>query len=268
MKKVIQSAGIALFVLLLMILFLPKQTATAVDDPVISTKGDRVSIIYKGDPSKVYRVRISNSKGTYIGAPTLEAKGKEETFPMFSGNDTYEVAVLQQTPKGTYTRVGTAEIVMKTAKSSDQFLNSNFYVDYGAAPKTTGQADTLSKSAKGANDQTKAVWDFIRNNYEYDYGKRLPEGYATDLDAIFASKKGVCMDTAAEMAGMLRNIGIPTRFIMGTTSVVEGYHAWIEIQIDKKWVLVDISVDIQKVEHSMANTFGDDATKYKADKIY
>ena len=64
-------------------------------------------------------------------------------------------------------------------------------------------------------------------NYDYEKAASVESGYLPDLDAVLATKKGICFDYASLMTGMLRSQGIPCKLIVGYAGTV--YHAWISV---------------------------------------
>ena len=125
------------------------------------------------------------------------------------------------------------------------------------AKNTVAQAEKLAGKQKDAMKKVEAVYNYVVKNLKYDNAfadavrRGEKNGYMPDLDSVLKSKKGVCFDYAALMAGMLRSQGVPCKLVMGYASNSE-YHAWINVYSEKdgwingavrfngkKWMLMD-----------------------------
>ena len=81
------------------------------------------------------------------------------------------------------------------------------------------------------------VYEYVIKNIAYDTAKAssVQSGYLPDVDAVLASKKGICFDYAALMTAMLRSQDVPTKLVIGYTGSL--YHAWVNVYIDNVgWV--------------------------------
>ena len=104
--------------------------------------------------------------------------------------------------------------------------------------------DLLAK-LKTSNKRTSALYGYLVKNMEYDYDKipTLTSDYIPSVEDTFEQLKGICYDYSALFASIQRNHGIPTKLVKGYSKYVEGYHAWNEVYIDGKWVIIDNTVD-------------------------
>ena len=64
-----------------------------------------------------------------------------------------------------------------------------------------------------------------------------------NIEQTLKSKSGICYDYAALMAGMLRSLNIPTKLVKGYKNDLNNYHAWNEVLIEDKWVIIDTTYD-------------------------
>ena len=81
------------------------------------------------------------------------------------------------------------------------------------------------------------IYDYVIANITYDYDKaeNVKSGYVPNPDEILALGRGICLDYASVMAGMLRSQQIPTRLEVGYAG--DAYHAWISTYVeDQGWV--------------------------------
>ena len=70
-------------------------------------------------------------------------------------------------------------------------------------------------------DKVAAVYDYVVNNFSYDYdkAKTVKSGYVPNPDSILSSKKGICLDYASVMVSMLRSQDVPTKLVVGYAGV-------------------------------------------------
>lgn len=98
----------------------------------------------------------------------------------------------------------------------------------------------------------RALYSWVTQNISYDvdllrFVKENPQHLPTVnvADTLFY-KKGICYHYAALLVALLRSQGIPSRIIGGqytSASGLSGLHAWVEAEIQSRWVLVDPTLD-------------------------
>lgn len=136
---------------------------------------------------------------------------------------------------------------------------SNAYADYENAPKTCAKAVEVTKDCKTDAEKITAVFNYVAGSMKYDYklynemeshrvaceaarekGEPEPEpsrdfhqGYV-QLDDVLASDVGICVDYAHLMAGMLRSLGIPCKYVEGLAYSGRKWsgHAWVSVSPD------------------------------------
>ncbi len=124
------------------------------------------------------------------------------------------------------------------------FLYSNQYVNYTADSATVSKAAELCQNASGDLDKVGKVFDFVVDNFTYDYDKAstVASGYLPVVDDVLAAKKGICFDYAAVMTAMLRSQNIPCKLVVGYAGTV--YHAWIDVYVEGTgWIAGAIQFD-------------------------
>jgi transglutaminase-like putative cysteine protease len=106
-------------------------------------------------------------------------------------------------------------------------------------------AQKIMEGKKSDADKIKAIYSFMIQNIKYDWDvyNKLPNTYLPNIENTYKTKKGICYDYSSLTASLLRSLGYPTRLVKGYTKLVEGYHAWNEIYMNNKWVIVDTTVD-------------------------
>ncbi len=213
--------------------------------------GGYVTAEYTGGVGKV-KAQVAGPGGTYTYNLT---PGVRATFPLSEGNGTYKVTVLENVSDSRYAMVLSCSFQAVLGSEFAPFLCPNQYVDYGGAASTLAKAAELAGSVDGVMGKVEKIYDFVVGNLTYDTGKaaNVKSGYLPVLDSVLSSKKGICFDYAALMAGMLRSQGIPCKLIVGYAGTA--YHAWISVWTEEEgWVDGVIYFD-GKSWHRMDPTF-------------
>ncbi len=157
----------------------------------------------------------------------LNAEGTYETFPFTDGNGSYKVAILKNTAgtKYSYVLLKTIEVTMENEFAP--YLLSNQYVYYTPQSVAVQKAAELTAGDTTELEKVESVYTFVVDTLTYDthLAQTVQSGYLPDIDAVLASKKGICFDYAALMTAMLRSQGVPTKLVTGFTG--NAYHAWI-----------------------------------------
>ena len=115
-----------------------------------------------------------------------------------------------------------------------------------------------------------AVYGYLVSSIKYDNAKidTLAPGYLPSIEDTFSSGRGICYDFAALFASMLRSQGVPAKLVMGYTPNAVGYHAWNEVYVDGKWIVVDITYDSQMKELGQAYSMIKPSSAYQVAKVY
>lgn len=66
----------------------------------------------------------------------------------------------------------------------------------------------------------------------------------TDAQTAFQNKKGVCQDYAHILIGLLREAGIPARYVAGIMHKEKYTHAWVEFFANHRWYGIDPTNDL------------------------
>ena len=193
-----------------------------------------VMACFTQDTNKKLKVQVKGPSTTY----TYSVEPKEwATFPLSDGNGTYKVGVYQNVEGTKYSTVVSASFEVGLTDQFAPFERPNQYVNYAAAPNTVAKAAELVAGLSDPLAKVEKVYDYVVGNMSYDdkLAASVKSGYLPDLDAVLASKKGICFDYAAMMAGMLRSQGVPCKLVVGYAGKV--YHAWINVWSEKDgWV--------------------------------
>ena len=141
------------------------------------------------------QVQIHNPDGSEYDYP-LEI-GEYHTLPLTGGDGTYQIDVLENVTADMYS-IG---------------LSQN-YISF-----------------------ITNVYNWVIENVSYDtaLASNVTVNYIPDVDATYASKKGICFDYASLMTSMLRLWNVPCKMVFGY--VGEAYHAWISVYTEEEgWV--------------------------------
>jgi len=196
--------------------------------------------------TKQLRVLVTGPSGdryTY----TLKQNGDWEVYPLSDSNGSYTVGVFEQIDGNKYATANSVNFTVTLKDEFAPFLRPNQYVNFTTDSETVKKAAELVKDATGMYAQVTAIYNFVVNNFTYDRQKAqtVQSGYLPDVDAILASKKGICFDYAAVMTAMLRSQGVPTKLVVGYAGTA--YHAWINVYSPETgWVNSAIFFDGKK----------------------
>ena len=202
-----------------------KKTAEAVID-YSNTADGYVMMQYTAGTTSRIKVQVKGPTATYTYNLT---PGKWEVFPLSDGNGAYTFTVYRNVSGTKYAAVVSASCEVTLKDEFGPFLYSNQYVDYAAAPKATEKAAALLAGETDTLKKVGAVYHYVVENTTYDREKAatVKSGYLPVLDTVLETKKGICFDYAALMAGMLRSQGIPCKLVVGYAGTA--YHAWISV---------------------------------------
>lgn len=207
-----------------------------------NTADGYIMIKYLGANQKV-KTQITGPSGvTYTYNQSLS--GDYDVYVLSDGSGTYKIAVFENISGTSYSTVFSCSITVSLKDEFVPFLRSNKYVNYSSATKVVAKAAELCKDQNTTNSKIKAVYEFVVNNYTYDYdlARNVKSGYIPDLDKDYDSKKGICFDYAATMTAMLRSQGVPTKMVFGYTGSI--YHAWINTySTESGWITGSIYFD-------------------------
>lgn len=126
-------------------------------------------------------------------------------------------------------------------------------------------AEQLTQGIDSDYDKALALHDWICSYMYYDVDSlsspETPQYYATD---IVQTRKAVCLGFATLMAALCRSINIPCNVVSGyalgvgsdnawtdeTIVTDEQNHAWNEVYVDNRWIIVDTTWDcVNKIEN-------------------
>ncbi|QAT42126.1 transglutaminase-like domain-containing protein [Aminipila luticellarii] len=244
-----------------------------------NTNQGYVMIKYSGQNQKI-KVQIVKSSGTTY-TYNLNARNAYETFPLTDGNGTYSIKVFENISGTKYSQAFSKSISVKLANPYLPFLYPNQYVNFNAGSNTVKIGAQITKSTSDDLKKVELIYDYTVGHLTYDKAKAasVQTGYLPDVDAVLASKKGICFDYASVMATMLRSQNIPCKLVVGYTGSL--YHAWINVYtpetgwVDgmiffdgKKWQLMDPTLASSSKKSESVMKYIGDSNNYTAKYIY
>ena len=200
-----------------------------------------IMISYSGDADSA-RVQITDPSDT-IYSYSLSV-GDMETFPLSSGDGTYQIDVLEHAYDDMYSLACSWDTDVKISDEFKPFLYPNQYCWYTKDSQAVKYGMELSDQSSNDLDYVEKVYNYVTTSITYDteLAKNVPTDYIPDIDAAMKKGTGICFDYASLMAAMLRSQGIPTKLEVGYSG--QAYHAWISVYLQESgWVDNIISFD-------------------------
>jgi len=188
---------------------------------------------YNGDCPKV-KLQITGVDGICY---TYDLHDGSEAFPLSAGSGEYDVGIYKNIEGNRYSTILYKRIYVEITNLFGSCLYPNQYVNFAPNSLSVAVAQQLSAPAQSDLEVVANVYNYVRNHITYDYEKAasVGKGYIPNADMALVSGKGICLDYASAMAGMLRSQGIPTRMEVGYVDGV--YHAWVNVYVKEAgWV--------------------------------
>lgn len=173
---------------------------------------------------------------------------KKERLPIQLGNGNYFIQLYEwsreENGKSLYKKIGSEDLYIDK-NNEEEFLMSSNPIYWNYDYDSIKLAKELTKNIVINEEKVKIIHNYIVNEiiYDWEWVKDKPTFYVPNIDNTLRSKKGVCYDYSALMAGMLRSLGIKTKLVKGYHVDSDVYHAWNEVFINNEWKLVDTTYD-------------------------
>lgn len=200
-----------------------------------NTSQGYIMVKFRSETDKKIKVQINKDGDTYTY--DLPTDGSYSVLPLTQGGGVYKVKVFENVVSSQYALAYQKSITVKLENEYLPFLYPNQYVNFTKDSQTVKKAEELAKDAQDELEVVSTIYNYVINNFDYDYDKAqtVKSGYLPDVDNILKTKKGICFDYTAVMCCMLRSLGIPTKLVIGYMGNI--YHAWISVYIkDIGWV--------------------------------
>lgn len=193
-------------------------------------------------------------------------------FPLTFGNGAYRITLYERTGSGTYRKLMSGRVKLALKDEKLVFRQSIQPIRWTTDMTAVRMAASLAGGLKTDIAKTEAVYRYLVERMRYDYGKpaaQLPPEYAPDIQATFRTGTGICYDTAALFAAMLRSSGVPVKLVKGYAPNVKEYHAWNEVYLQGRgWVTVDVTSDAQYYRAGVDVPMMKDASKYTTSSAF
>lgn len=202
-----------------------------------------VKVSQNSSSGKKIKVMIQKDSNKYTY--DLKPDGKAESFPLQMGDGEYKVSVLENTSGTKYSYLEAETINVKLKNKNIVYLNSVQNIKWDNSYKSIKKGKELSDKLSEHDKKLATLYSYITKNITYDYDKipYLTSDYNPNIEQTYTDKKGICYDYSSLLAAMQRSQGLPTKLVKGYAKGVDGYHAWNEVFIDGKWVVVDTTFD-------------------------
>ena len=255
----------------------------ALSEPDVRASGGSIIINYANPGSSQIRAQFSANGGK--NNVVLKADGTNESFAPQHGSGNYSVQILKRISPtdNRYTTVKTVTVnvsVSDTPSTSSSgatsttpttyngpYLGSSSEVNWSASLACVKKAQELTSGKKTNSEKAKAIHSYLAQRLTYDVEifrrQSLPAGYKPSPDNTYRSQSGICYDFSALFAAMCRSVGVPTKLVKGYADMVSGYHAWNEVDMDGKWIVVDLSVDAQYRVMGKSYSMEKSSSKYR-----
>lgn len=189
-------------------------------------------------------------------AYTISNDGTPFTAPLSLGNGAYKLEIMEHVSGISYTPAMAVDVELadsvcpsKVFDHIPPYSSSNGYVPYEEDSLCVKEANRLARQAASKAEFIESVKFYVENHVEYD-DDYVPENlsdHEINPDKTLENGKGICLDFASLTAAMLRSQGVPVKLVFGDAVIksslneyeVSEYHAWNEVYLDGKWVILD-----------------------------
>ncbi len=216
------------------------------------------TVLYTPGDDGDYRLSYKKMDGdAAASAATTEYLDEKATYALIEEGD-YMITVKRNLIP---VKRCTITYEVEEGHENDVYLSSTSEINWDYDDEPIKLAQKLVDGKTTDYDKFRAIWEYIRDNYYYDFDKADNLGadlgiQTTDINETYKTNYGICYDFAALQAAMLRSVGIPTKMCGGylyisadfpePTSLDYGVygHAWNQVYIDGEWHLVDVTNDL------------------------
>lgn len=230
---------------------------------ISNAKDGYIMVSYKGDKTSIVKLQIT---GPDYMTYTYNLEGHSyEAFPLSCGSGIYSIDLFENIEETQYATIFSETLDASIDFEWGAFLYPNQYVNFDESSEVVQAAMELVAPCHDDLEAINRVYDELVNTITYDEVKAntVESGYVPNVDEIWKTKTGICLDYAAVMASMLRSQQIPTRLEVGYAGT--SYHAWISTYVKEiGWVNGIIQFDGETwsiMDPTFAANAGEDAFK-------
>lgn len=177
----------------------------------------------------------TDSKG-YATVKTSVALGKYKVSVKFLGTNDYLPSSTSKTVNVKLSKFGAGLNERNGVSYLSAYLKSTKNCQVNNA-KIKALVKSLTSGLTNSIDKAKAIFNYVRDNIEYDYYYDSHKGAVGALN----SKSANCVDQAHLLVAMYRTAGFKARYVHGTCTFSDGTfgHVWTQVLIGKTWVVGD-----------------------------
>ena len=194
-----------------------------------------------------HRLKLRITKGKETMTYDLNNRGNDEVFPLQLGSGKYSVVLFENVTGKKYSQEGKANLNVKLTREDAAYLVPNQYVNYEIAFEAVKKSDELTAGKKDETDRYRAVCEFVKSTFLYDFirAATVSAGMLPDIEGAYKKKMGICQDLSAITCCMLRVAGLPGRLVIGYAD--KQYHAWTVTKIGDKEYFFDPTAAIAAI---------------------
>ncbi|WP_298500379.1 transglutaminase domain-containing protein [uncultured Methanobrevibacter sp.] len=211
------------------------------------------------DSSQSFKVLLTDMNGTPIASGRLElevdgetyygktssdgyatikatsALGKNKVVVKFLGNNNFLPTSMSKTVNVKLSKFGNG-LNEKNAGSLSAYLKASRNCPVNSAA-IKALVKSLTKGLSDDIDKAKAIFNYVRDNIDYDYYYNTHKGATSTLK----SGSGNCVDQAHLLVSMYRTAGFKARYVHGVCRFSDGVfgHVWTQVKIGNTWVVGD-----------------------------
>ena len=213
-------------------------------------------------PTSKKKLKIRIKQGDEVVNYDINGEGQYEVYPLRMGSGSYSIILNENTSGKQYAQKAKLSIKVQLNREDAAYLCPSQYVWYTEDSPAVAMSHKLCDDLETDAEKLAAVRNYMKANFLYDYIRSVTQKttYLGDVDGVFESGKGLCLDFACILACMLRIQGIPCQVVVGevTSASTVISHAWNLVLIDGEYIRVDITAEIS----------GSNNVKYTQERSY
>lgn len=225
-----------------------------------------VTVCYTASTNTRIKCSVTGNNTSYAydivpGVPTV--------LSLTGGDGNYDICLLENLTGTKYQVMTRASIEVSMSDPLAPYLTSNPFVDWTSSPDTINKARELTAGKTTQTEKVAAIYNYVIENMDYDYEKadNVKSGYLPELDEILQDKKGICLDYASLVAGMLRSQDIPCQLVIGYAG--SSYHAWISVWSEENgWERMDPTFASSGNSSPIVLSYIGDGSNYNPERYY
>lgn len=223
-----------------------------------------VTLNYNNINNDIIKVVIQKGQEKYV----YDLNGNK-TFPLTMGNGEYVMNIAKKV-SNSYVLIDSKKLDVKIKNEKDIYLDSIQNINWSLNDDAIKKAKEITQNLVSNDEKVQAIYKYIISNIKYDYYKmnNVKSDYIPNINDTFKTGTGICYDYASLSAGMLRSLGIPTKLVKGYKNDIQDYHAWNEVYLNNKWVIIDTTYDATLKSRNLKYEMIKKANEYKPLKIY